>query len=480
VYQLKFVLRTIPVFLLIVWKSQLIQGQNPVITSIEIIGNEKTKNWVIEQRLPKSLDEEFKIEDRQKLIETARVNLVNTNLFNDVHADLFRRGNSQKVDSFQWKIVVVEKWYIWPIPFVEIADRNINQWHQLDFDPERVNYGLYLFNYNLLGANQTLKISLINGYTKNLGIDYMSGRLGSRFKYQIGGGYKFQEYYEVASKTESNKIVFARNPEGKLLTKQHGRLTFKEIFTNRSSHELSASWTNWEVIEMWQNFLDTDYFGTRSGWGGESGLSLWSLKSTWNLDHRDNQFFALDGIRLRLSLSLNNLESKKHEVFAETTLNADVFQPLPARTFGYLGLKARKRGNSNMPYLLANSLGFGDYVRGYENYVIDSRDFVMLKAGYRIALLQRGINLPWIPIRHYRTMNTGIYLGLFSDIAWTANGESEINQKWENDLADQWLLGYGVGLEGVFYYDKVFRFEYSLSRHGDKVFSVYFKQAISN
>ena len=52
---------------------------------------------------------------------------------------------------------VKEKWYIWPIPTIEFADRNFNIWADSSFDPSRTNYGLYLFTYNLFGLNHTLK-----------------------------------------------------------------------------------------------------------------------------------------------------------------------------------------------------------------------------------------------------------------------------------------------------------------------------------
>src|SRR5690606_12568913 len=69
------------------------------------------------------------------------------------------------------RIEMIERWYIWPVPIINFADRNVNVWLETK-DPSRLNYGLYLQDYNFRGRMEILKINLLAGYTKLVGIDY--------------------------------------------------------------------------------------------------------------------------------------------------------------------------------------------------------------------------------------------------------------------------------------------------------------------
>lgn len=461
----------------LIWGSSL-YAQKARIGDVSITGNFKTKDHAIEIRLPIAKGASFKLSDAEVLKKAAKVNLVNTNLFNDVQVALICSDSFKHV--YTWQISLIEKWYIWPLPFVEIADRNINQWQQLDWDPGRTNFGLYLFHYNLFGLNQTLKLSLIAGYTKNLGIEYLTGRLGKESIYRLGAKLKFRENYEIPAFTQNDMLEFTSNPNGKLLTTREVELNIQQVLDNRRRHRITASWTSWNLIDEWMSFLPTDYFNMEHSPFRSNTLNKYSVSSYWEIDHRDNRLYAVSGYRLGVDLQLNHLQSSENETYPEFRFDGDFFKSNNKRLFGYVSMKARKRYIRQLPYLLSNAFGYGDYVRGYENHVVDGRDFALMKTGLRMKLLGQTLNTPFMPLRKYKTANTDLYLGLFSDLGFAGNGKTLTNEINSNSFYEELLWGYGLGLEGVFYYDKVFRFEYSMSRHGDNIFSLYFKQAISN
>ncbi len=57
----------------------------------------------------------------------SKENLLNRSLFNFVYVDLLAAENSMIVNV---KVRMIERWYVWPLPIFELADRNFNAWWQ--------------------------------------------------------------------------------------------------------------------------------------------------------------------------------------------------------------------------------------------------------------------------------------------------------------------------------------------------------------
>jgi hypothetical protein len=71
----------------------------------------------------------------------------------------------------------------------------------------------------------------------------------------------------------------------------------------------------------------------------------------------------------------------------------------------------------------------------------------------------------------FNTFFYALYLNVFTDAGYVMDNYYYLhNNKYENQL----LLGSGIGLDYVTYYDKVFRFEYSINRTGKGGFYIYF------
>ena len=75
------------------------------------------------------------------------------------------------------KIKVIERWYIWPYPILEISERNFNVfWDRLRnsnyTDFSRINYGVFLNWYNFRGRNELLKIKFRKGYREHYLFEY--------------------------------------------------------------------------------------------------------------------------------------------------------------------------------------------------------------------------------------------------------------------------------------------------------------------
>ena len=71
------------------------------------------------------------------------------------------------------QINLKERWYLFPLPYFRLIDRNFNQWWvQQQRSLDRVNYGIKFIQNNTTGHNDNLDIWLISGYTQQVTLRY--------------------------------------------------------------------------------------------------------------------------------------------------------------------------------------------------------------------------------------------------------------------------------------------------------------------
>jgi len=145
------------------------------ISSINISGNKISKEKVILKELT------FKTGDsiRQNAIDEhfirSRDNLLNTSLFNFVYFS-FEDSENSGIDV---SISVIERWYIWPAPIFEHAERNLGAFIH-DPDWNRINYGGQVMWYNFRGRREQLKLKLRFGYKEQFEILYYKPNFGKQ------------------------------------------------------------------------------------------------------------------------------------------------------------------------------------------------------------------------------------------------------------------------------------------------------------
>ena len=134
--------------------------EDPIYEINEIIlnGNEITKSKVIIRELAFKKKEKIASNEIEEKIDKSKSNLTNLNLFNFIIISHEIVGN-----KINFTIDLVERWYIWPYPILEISERNFNVWWD-DFqssnyqDFSRFNYGVFLNIENFRGLNDLLHV----------------------------------------------------------------------------------------------------------------------------------------------------------------------------------------------------------------------------------------------------------------------------------------------------------------------------------
>ncbi len=100
-------------------------AQDILVSKITITGNTKTKEHVIRREILIQEDSAYTSTRLKDLIAQSENRVLNLNLFNTVN---ITRDTISDRDFITLEIAVVEKWYIWPIPFVEFSDRTFKGW----------------------------------------------------------------------------------------------------------------------------------------------------------------------------------------------------------------------------------------------------------------------------------------------------------------------------------------------------------------
>ncbi|NPV10245.1 MAG: BamA/TamA family outer membrane protein [Ignavibacteria bacterium] len=126
-----------------------------LIDEIRIIGNNKTKPDIILRELTFSTNSRVSYADLK--FNESRV--FSLGIFSDVEFVLSKEENKNVL-----LILVQESWYIWPLPFIDIADR----------DWKKLTYGLHLNIQNLTGRNENLTAGFSLGYDPKFYLRYFN------------------------------------------------------------------------------------------------------------------------------------------------------------------------------------------------------------------------------------------------------------------------------------------------------------------
>ena len=96
---------------------------NLLTDQIVLIGNKITKPRIILRELTFKKGDTITLGEIDQRIKRSEENLQNTSLFHSVKITWI-----QDNDRVNFYIVVTERWYIFPLPIFEVAERNFNVW----------------------------------------------------------------------------------------------------------------------------------------------------------------------------------------------------------------------------------------------------------------------------------------------------------------------------------------------------------------
>ncbi|MAJ51602.1 MAG: hypothetical protein CMB82_08315 [Flammeovirgaceae bacterium] len=435
------------------------------VNEIYILGNKKTKENIILREMSLKKETYISLSEIKKSIEIDKRNILNTNLFNTVSIDILEESEEGSINVF---VKVDERWYFFPAPLIDIADRNLMDWLiNREGDVNRFNYGLRLTQYNLRGQNQTLKFIGKVGFERNLLIDYMIPFIDNNQKH----GLRFIHFYsesENASYITKDHVpdFFDSDVINKKAYFASTSYTYRPSFYN--FHEISLSYLRSEVSDTVVRLNPNYHFNQ------EKKQTYFGLSYNFISDHRNNKRFATAGTFLQASLENIGLGHRNQFNLSTVSLKFNKYTPLGNDFFLANGIMGLKTFPEEQPYFNYQGLGYNEMLaRGFELELIEGSKFLLQKNTLRRKIFDYSKDIKnLIPISQFAQFRMAAYLKFFADFAWVDNYP---NYEISSRLTNQLLYSFGVGLDLVSMYDIVLRLEYSYNSENECNFALNIK-----
>lgn len=429
----------------------------PVVNSIKIIGNNRTKEKIIIRELNFAIADSINIKDIEKKINRSQQNLINTSLFNFATITYQFSADSSQIDFL---IDVKERWYTWPTPIFEIQDRNFNSWWATK-DLFRINYGMYLTFENVRGRNETATLKFRKGYTELYGFNYRIPYINKKQTIGVNSSFSYMRNNEVAYLTYGNKLQFNRNYSQFMRKEIEAKvgLIYRNGLYNK--HILDVMYCESSIADTITK-LNCEYFGNKS-----KEVNYISIQYRFKRDYRDSKIFPLRGYYYECMITkdgLNLLKKENVDNFSVDAVAKNYWSP-SKRIFMGTALRLRYKLFNTGGYYFNKALGYNDFVRGYEYYVVDGQTFAMFKTNVSYQLVKpKVVSLPTKRFEKFNRIPYSVYLSAHADAAFVQDKVFY----YDNPLANSWLGGAGVGLSFVTYYDYVIRVDASINKLKEK------------
>jgi len=436
--------------------AQLTYAQITV-NSIVLSGNNRTQNDIIIRELSFEENKSYTSDNLNKRIKESKENLINLELFNFVTINKIENNDSAEI-----KIDVIERWYIWPYPIFEISERNFNTWWK-EFssnnysDFSRVNYGVEFNWKNFRGRNELLKLKIRKGFKEHYLLGYEVPYFNKNKTIGFNTNLQFFRRKKTHISTEKNKLnYFESDTFNSIDYDLNTEIIYRKNLHQK--HKLKFTYLQSTISDSIA-IINPNYLGNRM-----SNSSVYVLKYIFEYENRDYITYPLNGSSLNLSAKkyFSEKNNAKHFEFAG---KIDKYIEAYKRLYIGSSFKAKYSTEGYQPYFIQKALGYNDYVRGYEYYVVDGQSYWLSKTALKYALIEKTtFDIPYIKMKQFRKSHYSLYLGLFSDLGYVIDNQ---NQE-QNSLNNSLLWGKGIALDYVTYYDKLLRIEYSINALGEK------------
>jgi outer membrane protein assembly factor BamA len=435
-----------------------------IIESIKIKGNRKTKPFIITRELDFKAGDTLCLNDTAALFTKSRNTVFNTRLFVWVRIELDEPTTIGSI-KYRNKVVTIEvkeRWYTFPNPIFELADRNFNEWwYDRNRDLRRTNIGMRFVQFNCRGRNEDLKTTVQLGFTPRVDVFYTIPYINKSYNDGLRMGVSYSTNRQVAVQTLDNKLDFrpvVRTEATEAWRRRfYGLLAYNKrrgLFQNQI---LEARFHHNEVSDS-VAIINPNYFGD-----GRRFQRFTQLSYTYLYDFRNIRQFALKGFYfLGLIEKIGVLPSDMVDITSIRIAAAKYFDV--GHNFYFA---SRFEGDFSypalQPYANTRVLGYETrFVRGYERKVVEGMVPVCFRNSLRKKVFGKVVRNSMMPIEQFRTIPIDIYLHGIADAGYVHNPKVlEANKRLTNTL----LFGTGIGVSLVTYYDAVVRFEYTFTRH---------------
>lgn len=412
------------------------KNQFTVIDSILIEGNIITEEFIILRELTIQEGESV----NKDLLHYNRERVYSLGLFN--YVDFYLLNENGRIKLI---IKVFEKWYFYPLPFLHFNRGNFK-------DP---TYGINFKLENFRGRNETISAYVALGYDPSVRLRYYN----PVFLYDEGIEFGFAAgYQDFQNKSKQAELINGENFEYRIYS-----IAFSLSKRFDQFHSLS--------ISPGYSYLETDIPIFPKITASNKPIDrVISLLIQYTYDSRDLKQFPHSGLLSQLEL--------RHKGFGINDISYNVFG-LDIRQYNKLmdDLTARWRMNyrnafgANVPYYDFSFLGYDEYVRGNRNNKTEGLQYLLGSIELSYAILSEwnfSLDLPLLP-KNLTSARIGVNFNIFVDSGLTFDNLDEVK-------LNNFVSGYGVGLNILFLPFNSVRFEYAFDEYmnGEFIFGLGF------
>ncbi len=353
---------------------------------------------------------------------------------------------------------LVERWYFFPAPVFELADRNINVWiDQFGADINRINFGLNPTIYNLTGNYDVLEGIVQWGFTPKIEVQYLRPYVARSERNGLGimGSYSINRQVPYINLDDQEQFMVLEDfslTRFRILAqylRRRGAFHFHTVEAKYSFNKIT------DTIAQ----LNPDFF-----LDGKLRQEFITLSYTYLYNRVDARAYPLKGIYAEVT-------ARKIGIGIFSDINQwslmaryNQYFQLPWNFYAGGQVIGKTTLGREHPYHNIEGLGFcQDLVRGYELYAIDGQHFALVKTNLKRRLFKVDIPNPLKKNSTYSGIPLAVYIKAYGDAGF-------VNDRFYdegNPLTNSFLLGGGFGLDIVTFYDWVFRVEYSFNRLGE-------------
>ncbi|MFD2248567.1 POTRA domain-containing protein [Pontibacter ruber] len=424
-----------------------------VIAEIRFQGNETTKSSVLQKELTFATGDTLVTASLVELLEENRKRLFNLRLFHNVtYTYTCQEGQVSVLYTMQ------ERWYLYPFPIFSLADRNFNAWwDKKDYD--RIDYGINLVRRNFRGRNEEVRIKLQHGFNRRVEFAYRVPYVSR--SHRIGFDFGIADYrsHTIDVITRNNRQRFFEQEEGMPVKRMavSAALVHRQNVQRQQGFRLSF---HQEEVSDSVLVFNPEYF--RSDVQKREFVRFELFKA---INLRNNFAYPLTGSYFEVAVGQTMFLNNAGAHFTTARAKYVDYRKLSNKYYYTVGGEGQLRLSRRYAYADNVALGFRSMVRGYELYVIGGQHFGLFKQGLSRELINlKGIHLKPIKSSKFNTIPLALYLNAFTDAGYVVDQEFEEN----NPLTNRLLLGGGLGLHAVTFYDIVVRAEYTINREGDR------------
>ena len=397
-----------------------------IIDSIVINGNDQTEDYIIIRELTVGVGDTL----NPHLAEYNRERIYSLGIFNFVYLRPFE--TNQEIILL---IDIEESWYIYPLPFITLKDR----------DWDKISYGIGVLIKNFRGRNETLRGRLALGFDPSLNFSYNNPNLSHNLNLFADFGIGFNSV--------SNRSEIAEELAGGEFTQDFyfGQIVFGKRFGLFHRFGISAGY----------NYIETPFYIEGINASDQRIDRTVILGAFYNFDTRDLIQFPTEGMFAFINYELKGMGINDIN-YRVGYLDFREYRKI----IGSLSAKWRfvvRHTSGDVPYYDYSYLGLRTRVRGHWKDQMEGNDlfFGSLEFDYYLVQDYR-LDLYWIPLlpKSLLSYRIGLAAELFVDTGTTRFIGEPLTLK-------QFSTGYGAGIYFLMLPYFVFRLDLAFNETGN-------------